>query len=318
MKEKKIKFLKYSALGNDYIVIDPNLNDFEPSSNIIANICNRNFGVGADGILLGPIFEKERKDIPFVRIFNSDGSEAEKSGNGLRIFSQYLLDEKYIDKLYFTNEEKEIKEIKKIKKIKKSKEEIEIKEEINNVKDEKCIKQVYIKTIGGVVKAKYNSNGTISIQMGKIEFLKQDLEIKADDKSFSGTYLSIGNPHFSIILNEIDENIAKRYGPLIEENPFFPNKTNVQFVQVLDKNKIKIEIYERGSGYTLASGSSACASAAAAFKKGLVGNDVEVIMRGGNLKVEIDNEYNITQTGTVKFIFSGIFFLSTFLDKFQN
>lgn len=324
MKEKKILFDKYCALGNDYIIIDPNKNDFEVESEIIKNICNRNFGIGADGILVGPIFQNANKEnitnkenstnkanivkektekkiaieriksnIPFVRIFNSDGSEAEKSGNGLRIFSQYLLDSGYLRK-------------------------------IGKIKDKK--KFVEIRTTGGIVQSFYNSDGTISIEMGKVEFFtEEDKQIVAfaqennkEKVKFNGIYLSIGNPHFVIIMDKIDEQIAKKYGKSIETNPYFKNKTNVQFVQIIDRKKIKIEIFERGSGYTLASGSSSCAAAAVAYKKGFIDSEVEVLMQGGSLKVYIGEDFNITQTGKAKFIFSGKFFISTFLDKFQN
>ncbi|MEJ5273354.1 MAG: hypothetical protein WH035_04435, partial [Spirochaetota bacterium] len=119
-------------------------------------------------------------------------------------------------------------------------------------------------------------------------------------------------------IRELDEKIAKKYGKSIENNPIFPNKTNVQFAQVLNEKNIKIEIFERGSGYTLASGSSACAAAATTFKKGLIKNEVEVLMQGGSLKVLIDDDFNVLQIGKVKKIFYGNFFISTFLDKFQN
>lgn len=327
IKEKRIIFEKYSALGNDYIVIDPNKNNFEPQIQIIKNLCNRNFGIGSDGVLLGPIIEKNDKIIS-LRIFNSDGSEAEKSGNGLRIFTQYLLDAGYII----------------------------------NKKDGRTDKEKFIKirTIGGIVKSIFNDDGTITIDMGKVSFhyttdindanVKKNLdsnyfrnniinkgETKENKESnleivvegfseenieeklkFKGTFLTIGNPHFVIILNRVDENFAKKYGKSIESNPIFLNKTNVQFVQVLDKKNIKIEIYERGSGYTLASGSSACAAAAVSYKKGLTENNINVIMQGGSLNVLIDKNFNVMQTGKVKYIFSGSFFISTFLDKIQN
>jgi len=316
MREKEINFFKYSALGNDYIVIDPNENDFEPDSKIIENICNRNFGIGADGILLGPIFERPLNrylgkylNLPFgkflskslrkgksisVRIFNSDGSEAEKSGNGLRIFSQYLLDKGYFKKCKGIDEKLDGKSI-----------------EIN--------------TNGGIVRSIFNDDKTISIEMGKIEFYEDELEVIAYNQmnekekiKFRGTYLSIGNPHFVIMVDRVDESLAKNYGKSIETNNAFANKTNVQFVEVLSPKSIKIEIFERGSGYTLASGSSACAAAATSFKKGLVDKEVEVFMPGGRLKVYIGEDFNIIQTGKVKYIFSGKFFISTFLDKFQN
>ena len=184
-KKEKIKFYKYTAYGNDYIVIDPNKNRFEVDKNIIEKICNRNFGIGSDGILLGPIFDKNKnKSDIFLRIFNSDGSEAEKSGNGIRIFSQYLADYGYIKGKF------------------KKKNEIEI------------------NTKGGLVKSCFNDDGYISINMGKIEFIKEDIEIEAISENndevrvFKGCFLSIGNPHFVIIQDKIDEIVAKKYGKL--------------------------------------------------------------------------------------------------------
>lgn len=324
MKDKLIEFEKYTAYGNDYIVIDPiknkmflknkdhsyfssnfnsgsnsdssyNLNlkvylklgarEIEFDKNLIEKICSRNYGIGSDGILLGPfiIQDYSKKDKIFgLRIFNSDGSEAEKSGNGIRIFSQYLKDAGYIKNT------------------------------------------VNIKTISGVSKAIFHEDGIISIEMGKVEFYEEK-EIEAisffdekDKKKFKGQYLSVGNPHFVIIMDKIDDKIAKNYGKSIEENPVFENKTNVQFMRVIDENNIEIEIFERGSGYTLASGSSACAAACTAYKKGLTNNKIKVKMPGGEVEVFVDKSFNITLKGKVKYLFSGKFFVSSFLDKFEN
>jgi len=230
-----MRFHKYHALGNDYIVLDPA--DFPtwkaPGRETIRVICHRNFGVGSDGILWGPI-PTSKADFG-LRIFNPDGSEAEKSGNGLRIFSRYLWDQKLAKDPVFT-----------------------------------------IETPGGVVTSEIKDGGKlITVEMGSVSFssakipvsgpsrevLNEKLEIQG--RSFTFSAATIGNPHCVIPVDDLSPELAKRYGPDIEVNPLFPNKTNVQFLRVLDRTSIQIEIWERGAGYTLASGSSSSAAAAA-------------------------------------------------------
>ncbi len=324
--EEKINFCKYSAYGNDYIVIDPNKNNFIIEPKFIEKICNRNFGIGSDGILLGPILDEkdfEGEKIISLRIFNSDGSEAEKSGNGLRIFSQYLLDEGYLNQRHINIKHLNKKNFNEKKLNEKNINKKNLNEEY--LEDNIFEKEIKINTKGGIVRTVFHRDGYISIDMGIIEFYDENVEIEAfnenndkDRRVFNGCYLSIGNPHFTIILDRVDYSMAKIYGKSIESNSFFANKTNVQFIEVLNKKNIKIEIFERGSGYTLASGSSACAAAATTFKKGLTDNVIDVHMPGGVINVTIDENYRVIQKGKVKKIFEGIFFSSTFLDKINN
>ena len=270
-----MKFHKYHGLGNDYIVIDPRETNISLNESTIKLICHRNFGVGSDGILYGP----EIKDNCFkLRIFNPDGSEAEKSGNGLRIFSRYLWD-------------------------------------IGLVKTKPFI----INTIGGNVQSEVMNNGDlIKIEMGKVSFIASDIPLNGEPgevinrnfvikgKSFRYCAANIGNPHCIILCDEISPELAKEYGPHIENNPMFPRKTNVQFMKVLDKKHIQIEIWERGAGYTLASGSSSIASAAVAFKLGLCGNSITVKMQGGDLSIDFTNDFKATMIGPVIAICDGI------------
>jgi len=272
-----MRFHKYHALGNDYIVLDPA--DFPtwkaPGRETIRVICHRNFGVGSDGILWGPI-PTSKADFG-LRIFNPDGSEAEKSGNGLRIFSRYLWDQKLAKDPVFT-----------------------------------------IETPGGVVTSEIKDGGKlITVEMGSVSFssakipvsgpsrevLNEKLEIQG--RSFTFSAATIGNPHCVIPVNDLSPELAKRYGPDIEVNPLFPNKTNVQFLRVLDRTSIQIEIWERGAGYTLASGSSSSAAAAVAHKLGLVGRSVQVRMPGGTIGIEIGDNFSITMTGTVNKVADG-------------
>lgn len=273
----KFDFFKYHALGNDYIVIDPNKNDIKLTKENIKLICNRNFGVGSDGILLGPIFKDNEINL---RIFNPDGNEAEKSGNGLRIFSKYLFDEGYINKNKFI-----------------------------------------INTLGGKVKVEILDDfaNLIKVDMGKVTF-RSDLipvkgevrdvvneDLKIDNKKYKVTCLSIGNPHCVIPLDEISKELALKLGPLVENNEMFPRKINVQLLNVIDRNNIKIEIFERGAGYTLASGSSSCAAASAAYKLGLVDNLIKVHMPGGVIDIEIKEDNHVYMTGEVLSVFKGTF-----------
>jgi diaminopimelate epimerase len=270
-----MKFYKYHGLGNDYIVIDPRESKITLDETTIRLICNRNFGVGSDGILYGP----EVRDNYFkLRIFNPDGSEAEKSGNGLRIFSRYLWDRGLVKTKPFT-----------------------------------------INTLGGDVQSEIKDDGDlVKIEMGKVSFIASDIPIIGDEgevlnrefvikgKSFRYCAANIGNPHCVILCDDISPELAKEYGPHIETNAIFPKRTNVQFMKVMDKKNIQIEIWERGAGYTLASGSSSIGSASVAFKLGLCENHITVHMQGGNLDLEFTNDFRVTMIGPVVAICEGI------------
>jgi diaminopimelate epimerase len=267
-----MRFYKYHALGNDYIVCDPV--DFPqwkngPSVDEIRVICHRNFGVGSDGILWGPL-PSEKSEFG-LRIFNPDGSEAEKSGNGLRIFSRYLWDQKLAKNATFT-----------------------------------------IETPGGQVTSVIKEDGKlITVDMGSVSFVSTKIphtgperevineQITVLDRTFTYCSATIGNPHCVLPLPEVSAELAHKYGPHLETHANFPRKTNVQFLQVLDRKNIRIEIWERGAGYTLASGSSSSAAASVAHKLGLVDNAITVHMPGGTIGIEIGANYAIRMTGTV-------------------
>lgn len=267
-----MRFYKYHALGNDYIVCDPA--DFPcwkngPSVDEIRVVCHRNFGVGSDGILWGPL--PSQKSEFGLRIFNPDGSEAEKSGNGLRIFSRYLWDQKLAKNATFT-----------------------------------------IETPGGQVTSVIKEDGKlITVDMGTVSFTSTKIphvgperevineKITVLDRVFTYCSATIGNPHCVLPLPEVSAELAHKYGPHLETHANFPRKTNVQFLQVLDRKNIRIEIWERGAGYTLASGSSSSAAASVAHKLGLVDNDITVHMPGGKIGIEIGQNYAIRMTGTV-------------------
>ncbi len=272
-----MRFHKYHALGNDYIVLDPA--DYPswgaPSVEQIRVICHRNYGVGSDGILWGPL-PSAKADFG-LRIFNPDGSEAEKSGNGLRIFSRYLLDRGGATSPSFT-----------------------------------------VETPGGVVRADIREGGAlITIEMGSVSFDSRRIpvggaarevvgeKIEAGGRAFTFSAATIGNPHCVIPVDDLSPELARRYGPALEAHPLFPNRTNVQFMRVLDRSRIRIEIWERGAGYTLASGSSSSAAAAVAHRLGLVDRSVTVVMPGGEISIEIGDGFSIRMTGTVNRVADG-------------
>jgi diaminopimelate epimerase len=252
-------YYKYHGLGNDYIVIDPNTLgfDFHPNSESIKLICHRNLGIGSDGILFGPIIEG--KKITF-KIFNPDGSEAEKSGNGIRIFALYLVDSGYVKENSFDLYTKS------------GKVEIELIDIKSNI---------------------------IKVSMGKYSFVSNDIPVLLDQREIINheinllgkkeiiNCVNIGNPHCVLVKNSISEILCKELGPILENHRLFPNKTNVQFMQILDRSNIKIEIWERGAGYTLASGTSSCAASCVAHKLGLVDQNITVHMQGGTLNVKV-------------------------------
>ncbi len=270
-----MKFHKYHGLGNDYIVIDPEECDRELDIHTIKTLCHRNFGIGSDGILFGP----ETVENTFkLKIYNPDGSEAEKSGNGLRIFSRYLWDS-------------------------------------GKVKDDPFI----IRTAGGDVTAQVLENGAVvRVAMGKVSFNAEAIPVHGEigdvlnckmvirGKNLTYCAATVGNPHCVVTSEPVTPETARKLGPLIEVEKRFPNRTNVQFLEVLDRNNIRIEIWERGAGYTLASGSSSSAAAAVARKLGFCDKEITVHMPGGKLKLSFDDDFSVTMTGPVAAVCDGV------------
>ena len=264
---EQIPFAKYHGLGNEYIVIDGKFGNL--SKEQVVKICNVHFGFGSDGIL----FDETVNGKFAVKIINPDGSEAEKSGNGLRIYSRYLYD-------------------------------------IGAVK---LGEKFEIKTLGGLVKSTVIEKNLVKVEMGKVSFGAMGEKIVVLKWDFQFYEVNVGNPHCVIVLSEtnpqmdgnsfngeLSPTMAKYFGPYIETHKRFVNRTNVQFVKIIDKNTIQVEIWERGAGYTLASGSSSTAAAAVAHKLGFCGNEVRVKMQGGELSLSFDENFNAEMTGAVQ------------------
>ena len=267
-----ITMIKYQGLGNDYLVLDPNKNRVQLQGKKIALLCQRGFGLGADGILYGPI---EIDGKMGVRIFNSDGSEAAISGNGVRIFAKYLKDAGYIQKKNF---------------------------------------KLYTRYGEAAVTFLNEDGSRLRVSMGKISFWSDEIPVTGEKREvinedmvfgrtlYPVTCVSVGNPHCVIPMREISKNIVCKIGDYSECAKYFPHRINTQIMKVIDKENIAIEIYERGAGYTLASGTGACAAAAVAHKLGMTNNKVIVHMPGGDLQVEVEDDGTVFMTGDVFYV----------------
>lgn len=272
-------FVKAHGLGNEYIVLDEAALNFELTRERTIQLCNIHIGIGSDGVLLK--VPSSKADFG-LRILNPDGSEAEKSGNGLRIFAKYLADYGFTGKSRFT-----------------------------------------IDTLGGIVTAhilekREGKAFMIKVDIGSANFIAKQIPVNfpkkecfneplaIDGANYTIHCVSVGNPHCVVLRDSLDENEIRRVGTLIENHPMFPNRINVQFVKVASRHMVDALIWERGAGFTQASGSSSSAIAAVLVKKGLTDRGITVRMPGGNLKIEVDEEWNICLTGEVKEIASGV------------
>ena len=268
-------FFKGHGLGNDYIVVDPTELDFKLTPKNIVKICDRNRGIGSDGILT---LEKSRKADFGLRILNPDGSEAEKSGNGLRIFARYLHATRKTRKNRFT---------------------VDTKGGLVRI-------DLHVDRHGDASAA--------TVEMGQATFapgslpctlkVKELIErpITAARRKLTFTGVSVGNPHCVVFRPKGRKWTRKELlelGPEIENHKIFPRRTNVQLAVPTGKHELFILIWERGAGETLASGSSSCAAASAAIKLGLVETPVNVNAPGGTLRIDVDADYNLTMAGPV-------------------
>jgi diaminopimelate epimerase len=283
----KVTMERYHGLGNDYLVYDPNKNELQLNKENAAMLCNRNMGLGSDGILEGPFIGESHMSL---RIWNPDGSIAEKSGNGVRIFAKYLKDAGYVQK-----------------------------------------KNYKLVTDGGLVEITYlNEDGSrLRVSMGKLSFWSDEIpvtgerrEVINEDMVFGRTLypvtcISVGNPHCVIPMREISKPLVCKIGNYSEVARYFPERINTEIMKVVDDSHIEIETFERGAGYTMATGTGACAAAGVAYKLGLTGNKIIVHMPGGDLQVEIDEDWNVYMTGEVFYV-AKITLSSEFSEKLRT
>jgi diaminopimelate epimerase len=247
---------KSHGLGNDYLVADPADLAFALSPERVRLLCDRHVGVGSDGLLLldGRLG---------VRIFNPDGSEAEKSGNGLRIFAKWLFDTRRASGSSFA---------------------------IDTRGGRAAVEVI---EVGGRAVE-------VTVDMGPAAFREDVREIVVAGQRLAVTALSLGNPHCVILRPTLDVTEIKRLGPLVERHPAFSNRTNVQLARAPARDRVELLIWERGAGQTQASGSSACAVVAACHRLGLVDRQVTAHMPGGELSVRIDDAGSLWLRGPVE------------------
>ena len=274
----KLEFTKMHGIGNDYIYIDVAKNrDLKEIFTrysigaLVRYLSNRNFGIGGDGVIF---IEKSMIADFKMRIFNSDGTEAEMCGNGIRCFAKYIYDQKLT--------EKDILKIETLAGIKE-------------VKKEKHILEPSKETIEQYV-----------VNMGK-PIISGNFSISVLDKNIQLTKILIGNPHAVIFTKDIENIPIKKYGPLIENHKYFPQKTNVEFVEILENNLIKMRGWERGSGETFACGTGSCVAVVAGVSNNLIKRDVKVLLRGGELDINWDKKTNnIYMKGMATKVYDGI------------
>ena len=280
---KNITFEKYQGNGNDFVVIDSRGNDLYKNYKTnkifdIKKICNRQFGIGADGVIF--IEEPNEDNYAKMIIFNSDGSEAQMCGNGIRCLVEYL----------------------------------HVNDSINNKNIE-----YKIETKAGLKIAKY-INDEITVKMGVPILDSQNIPTTIEKKTNSvpshdfieknfknkGYAVGMGNPHLIFFLHDLESIALFRLGPIFEKNELFPEKTNVHFCQILNRYNIKVKVWERGVGPTLACGTGACAIHVAAYKLGLCNSETTVTLPGGNLKIDWSkDDCEVMMTGNAKKVFSG-------------
>lgn len=273
-----IKFTKMHGLGNDYVYIDAINQNIENKSNLAKNVSNRNFGIGSDGLIL-----IERSNIADFKMsmFNPDGTQAEMCGNGIRCVGKFVYDKGLTDKTTL------------------------------NIETLAGIKKVNLYVKDGKVETVKVDMGEPILEPREIPVISKEnqvknLKINSQGKEFRFTCVSMGNPHAITVVENAKDIDVKKYGKEIEINEAFPRKTNVEFAQIIDKNRIKMRVWERGTGETLACGTGACATAVACNLNGLTNKKVTVELQGGNLEVEWNEQDNhIYMTGPAKTVFEG-------------
>lgn len=275
----QISFTKMNGLGNDFIIIDYDefLKTGKDKADLAKLLCNRNFSIGADGlIILNP--NTKETDIGWY-FYNSDGSIAQMCGNGMRCFSKYVYEKGFVNKKSFS-----------------------------------------VETKAGVIKPQINNDGTVTVNMSKPILNPEKIPVKvknnlnfdvqAGDKIFTANAVSMGNPHCIIFTEEDTKALAPKYGPYIETSNLFPEKTNVEFIKVVSRNEINLDVWERGCGITLACGTGACASAVAGILNELLDNKVKVNLPGGVLFIEwngdkTNTDCDVFMTGNADLSFKG-------------
>jgi diaminopimelate epimerase len=275
-----MKFTKMHGLGNDFVVVDAQYDvlDENACSSVAAAACDRHFGIGADGLIL--VLPSERADFR-MQIFNADGSEADLCGNGIRCFAKYVYDRRMTARSEIT------------------------------VETARGICPLRVAVREGLVES-------VRVDMGEPLFVRRDIPINGPGDAealheqlevagarFEATCLAVGNPNCVIFVDDVESFPVERIGPQLERHPSFPRRTNVEFVEVRTAGKLRMRVWERGVGPTLACGSGACASLAAAARTGRTGRRANVQLDGGDLLIEWESDNHLYMTGPATTVFSG-------------
>lgn len=275
-----MKFTKMQGLGNDYVYVNCFVEKVENPNELAKKISDRHFGVGSDGLIL--ILPSSVADCK-MRMFNWDGSESEMCGNGIRCVAKFVHDKGIVDKDTIT-----VETLAGIKTIKLT-------------LDQNNKTSMITVNMGSPI---FNPN---DIPVISDEEIVKNLKIKVIDKEFIFTCVSMGNPHAVTFVDDLENFDVEKYGKILEKDNHFPKRANIEFVQVLDENNLKMRVWERGSGETFACGTGTCASVVASFLNDKCGRDnIKVELLGGNLYIswnEADN--NVYMTGPAEFVFEG-------------
>jgi diaminopimelate epimerase len=269
-----LRFTKMQGLGNDFVVVDGVRQRVELTPSQVRRLADRRFGVGCDQVLL---VERARGDADFrYRIFNSDGGEVEQCGNGARCFVVFVRDHGLTDK-----------------------------------------REIRVETAGGLIVPKLEADGQVTVDMGVPRFRPEDVpfadgtgaveeSLDVDGETVRVSVLSMGNPHAVQVVADVDAAPVTAQGPRIEHHPRFPRRVNAGYMAIVDRATIRLRVWERGAGETLACGTGACAAVVAGIRRGLVDSPVRVIARGGELTIRWAGEGNpVLMTGPAETVFEG-------------
>ncbi|MCX7896254.1 MAG: diaminopimelate epimerase [Rhodocyclaceae bacterium] len=271
----KIRFAKMHGLGNDFVVIDAVRQSFHPTPALVRRLADRHFGIGCDQLLLVEPATIESADFRY-RIFNADGSEVEQCGNGARCFVRFVHEEGLTDR-----------------------------------------REIRVETAAGLITPRLEDDGRVTVEMGVPRFAPADIPFLADGEAmtyrleYAGraaeiAVVSMGNPHAVQFVDNVDTAPVARDGPLIESHPRFPKRVNAGFAQIVDAHTVRLRVYERGVGETLACGTGACAAAVIGIRLGRLSTPVRVIMRGGELSIAwAGAKHPVFMTGPAETVFHG-------------
>ncbi|MBF0378737.1 MAG: diaminopimelate epimerase [Desulfamplus sp.] len=301
----KVEFEKMEGLGNDFIILDDRNGAISAYytggySKLAIKLCSRNFGIGGDGIIL--LLNSSKEDIGF-RIFNCDGSEAQMCGNGMRCFAKYIFENRIINKKIITVETRAGRVIPEI-----------ITEDTGKVKSV-CVDMgepiLDISKIPFIpANLNYKDEKGASTHLSTVQAQVQtaiNTPLDVNGQIFNITAVSMGNPHAVIFVDDVNNTNVEFYGRAIENHPNFPQKTNVEFIQIIDRLQMNMRVWERGAGETLACGTGACAAMVAASLNGKAARKVKLHLKGGTLDIEWrESDNHVYKTGPANFVFKGI------------